>query len=172
VDGGRFSPESINSSRPATPAESSISVQLATDHDRDHLGALLRSAIEQARGTRGGKARLRHLGESPEQFLESVFSSGGPVVFLARIGETVCGFATLAQSEPRLELVFVDPAQRRHGVARALVAAAEVVALTRWNAPLIAVVAAGSRSEKSLFEALGYRAELLVMERRDTSSST
>jgi hypothetical protein len=33
-------------------------------------------------------------------------------------------------------------------------------------------VAAGSRSEKSLFEALGYRAELLVMERRDTSSST
>src|SRR5487761_2454805 len=127
------------------------------------------SAAEQMQGSRGWNARLRHLGKSPEQFFESALNSTGPVVLIARMDATACGLAALANDQPRLDLVFIDPSKRRRGVGRALVHAAETTALERYGAPLSAIAAAGSRAEKSLFEALGYRAELLVMEPRSTS---
>jgi GNAT superfamily N-acetyltransferase len=53
--------------------------------------------------------------------------------------------------------------ERRKGVARALIGAVSAHCHERGRGPLTALAAAGDRAEKSLYEALGYRAELLVM---------
>ena len=152
--------------RRAATTKSEVTIGLATEADRDQLHALIVGAVGDVLGRRGGDARLRHLGYSAETLPESLLAPVGPTVFVARSGGAICGLAALSRSEPRLEVVFVDVAHRRQGVGRALVAAVEAEVHERGGAPLSVVVAAGSRGEKSLFEALGYRAELLVMEPR------
>lgn len=125
--------------------------------------------VKSVLGTRGGTSRLRHLGYGPDALPQALFAPTGPLLFVARVDGAIVGFATLSRVAPRLEMVFVDPTHRRRGLGRALVVAAETEVRLRGDAPLSAMVAAGSRSEKSLFEALGYRAELLLMEPHERS---
>ncbi len=59
--------------------------------------------------------------------------------------------------------IYVPSGERRKGVARALVTAAAALCEQQGSRTLTVVAGAGDRAEKSLYEALGYRAELLVM---------
>lgn len=89
-----------------------------------------------------------------------------PELLLARATDPI-GFALLDHEPERSTVValFVEPARRRAGIGQRLVQSCEQVAAER-GVPLVVVVAAGSRSEKALLEASGYRAELLIMGQR------
>lgn len=130
---------------------------------------MILEAAQSVLGKRGGAARLRQLGYDPDSLPTALLGKNGPMVLVARDDEEVSGFATLALGRARLEMIFVEPGHRRRGIGTALVHAAVERTQARGGPSLSVVVAAGNRGEKSLFEALGYRAELLVMERRDHS---
>jgi GNAT superfamily N-acetyltransferase len=146
-------------------------VRVAVATDRDALAALAAAALADGAGARGTAHRLASQPSSPEHLVDAMLAPTGATTLVAEIDEELCGFALILTDPPRLVATFVAPEARRRGVARALVKAAETTAASWGSVELTVIAAAGNRAEKSLYEALGYRAELLTMAARRPSST-
>jgi GNAT superfamily N-acetyltransferase len=131
--------------------------------DRSDLGALLAAATREIADRRGSSLRLASLPGDPEELLAHLLEDPGVSVLVAVGVDALDGFALLSLDPPQLRAVYVAASKRRRGVARALVATATSHCLERGSGAPTVLAAAGDRAEKSLYEALGYRAELLVM---------
>jgi [ribosomal protein S18]-alanine N-acetyltransferase len=81
------------------------------------------------------------------------------VVLTARLAALVTGFAIMRYGEDvaHLNLLAVDPAHRRRGVARALVQWLEETALTAGTFIIGLELRAGNEAASALYRALGYR---------------
>ena len=81
------------------------------------------------------------------------------VVLTARLAATVAGFAIMRYGEDvaHLNLLAVDPAHRRRGIARALVRWLEETALTAGTFVIGLELRAGNEPARALYRALGYR---------------
>ena len=164
--GGRFLPGSISSQRLTTPTDVTATVRVAVAADRDALAVLAAAALEEGAGARGNAHRLRSQPSSPKHLVDELLAPTGATTLVAEIDGELCGFALILTDPPRLVATFVASSARRQGVARALVKDAEAIATSWGGAELTVIAAAGNRAEKSLYEALGYRAELLTMAAR------
>lgn len=138
------------------------------------MRVLLCEAAEEHGDRRGASLRYRLLGGaleaaiggSPEE-LAARLGDGTSAAMLAHSSDGAIGFALYDPRHALLQLLYVAVDHRRQGIGSVLVSAVEA-ALAEASAPSLTVVAsAGDRAEKSLFEALGYRAELLAMTKRD-----
>jgi len=81
------------------------------------------------------------------------------VVLTARMAATVAGFAIMRYGDDvaHLNLLAVDPAHRRRGIARALVQWLEESALTAGTFIIGLELRAGNEPARALYRALGYR---------------
>ena len=81
------------------------------------------------------------------------------VVLTARLAATVAGFAIMRYGDDvaHLNLLAVDPAYRRRGIARALVQWLEESALTAGTFIIGLELRAGNEPARALYRALGYR---------------
>jgi ribosomal-protein-alanine N-acetyltransferase len=81
------------------------------------------------------------------------------VVLTARLAATVAGFAIMRYGDDvaHLNLLAVDPAHRRRGIARALVQWLEESALTAGTFIIGLELRAGNEPARALYRALGYR---------------
>jgi GNAT superfamily N-acetyltransferase len=141
-------------------------VRIAAAVDRGSLRELVAAASEYGAAARGNAYRIASLPSDPDQLVEAILSGNGPTALIGDVDGMTSGFALVLSDPPRLVAIFVTPNARRRGIGRALVRYAETLAAT-WNGDVLTAVAgAGNRAEKSLYEALGYRAELLVMAAR------
>jgi GNAT superfamily N-acetyltransferase len=95
--------------------------------------------------------------------LTHVLAGTSTQTLVAEGTDGLSGFALLSLQPPRLLAIYVTVSERRKGIGRALATQAADLCERRGSGALTAVAAAGDRAEKSLYEALGYRAELLVM---------
>jgi GNAT superfamily N-acetyltransferase len=138
--------------------------------DRDELRTLLASAAREVTDRRGSSFRLASLPGEPEQLRAHLFENSTISVLVAEGADTLCGFALVSLDPPQLLAIYVAMDERRKGIARALLTAAADGCRERGSGPLTALAAAGDRGEKSFYEALGYRAELLVMAPRVRAS--
>jgi GNAT superfamily N-acetyltransferase len=162
--GERFSGGSPSSSRQTTrPTDASPVVRVATESDRAELRALLAAAAGEVADRRGTTLRLASLPNEPDSLLAHLLSATDTSALVAEGADGLFGFALLSLDSPRLLAIYVALGERRKGIGRALVTAAADLCEQRGSGALTAVAAAGDRAEKSLYEALGYRAELLVM---------
>jgi GNAT superfamily N-acetyltransferase len=140
-----------------------VVVRAAAARDRNELGALLATAASEIADRRGSSFRLASLPNEPEQLLAHLFENSGFSILVADSADVLCGFALLSLDPPQLLAIYVATPERRKGIARALITAAAAECQERGSGNLTALAAAGDRAEKSFYEALGYRAELLVM---------
>jgi ribosomal protein S18 acetylase RimI-like enzyme len=141
-------------------------VRIAAAADRESLLQLVTSAFAYGAGARGTAHRLAALPNDPEGLVEVMLADNDVVALIGDVDGVTSGFALLLTGPPRLVAIFVSPAARRRGLGRALVGHAETLAVASKGDQLTAVAGAGNRAEKSLYEALGYRAELLMMAAR------
>lgn len=88
-------------------------------------------------------------------FVEASVASGA--LFVATDAERLVGLALVREGV--LEALYVEPAQRRRGIARALVHA---VVASRGEV-LDAYALPGDRAMKSLYESFGWKTRLLTM---------
>ena len=160
---GRSSRGSPSSNRLTTPTEESPLVRVAEERDRSELGALLAIASRDVTDKRGSALRLGSLPTEPDQLLAHLLIDSSISTLVAEAADGLSGFALLSLDQPRLVAIYVAPGERRKGIGRALINAAAALCEERGSGALTAIAAAGDRAEKSLYEALGYRAELLVM---------
>ncbi|HEV3182166.1 MAG TPA: GNAT family N-acetyltransferase [Steroidobacteraceae bacterium] len=112
------------------------------------LAAMSQAHIETGLKPAWGAARIRwHVRDADS------------VVLTARLGATVAGFAIMRYGEDvaHLNLLAVDPAHRRRGVARALVQWLEETALTAGTFIIGLELRAGNEAARALYRALGYR---------------
>ena len=81
------------------------------------------------------------------------------VVLTARLAATVAGFAIMRYGDDvaHLNLLAVEPAHRRRGIARALVQWLEESALTAGTFIIGLELRAGNEPARALYRALGYR---------------
>jgi GNAT superfamily N-acetyltransferase len=161
--GERFSRGSPSSSRLTTPTDASPVVRVANEGDRSKLRALLATAAEEVADRRGTALRLASLPDGLDSLLAHLLSGTSTHTLVAEGADGLSGFALLSLDPPRLLAIYVTVGERRKGIGRALVTEAADSCEQRGSGTLTAVAAAGDRAEKSLYEALGYRAELLVM---------
>jgi ribosomal protein S18 acetylase RimI-like enzyme len=135
----------------------------------------------------GKLVRLHHAFDAPRFFLPDRVEEGyawwfgreierdDVVLLVAARGEAVVGYAygrleerdwnQLLDACGALHDVWVEEAERRHGVARRLVEAA-VAALTAKGAPRVILhTAAGNEAAQALFAALGFRRTMVEMTR-------
>jgi GNAT superfamily N-acetyltransferase len=159
----RSSLGSPSSNRLTTPTEGSPVVRIATTRDQDELGALFAVAAIEIEDRRGSSFRLGSLPNEPAQLLAHLLNDSAFSVLVAEDAAALCGFAILSLQPPQLLAIYVAAIERRKGIARALLGAAATRAEQQGSGVLTALAAAGDRAEKSFYEALGYRAELLVM---------
>jgi GNAT superfamily N-acetyltransferase len=138
-------------------------VRVADDGDRSELGALLATASGEVSDKRGNALRLASLPNDPDRLLSHLMADSSVSTLVAEGADGISGFALLSYDPPRLLAIYVTVAERRKGIARALINRATALCDQRGSGAMTAVAAAGDRAEKSLYEALGYRAELLVM---------
>lgn len=109
------------------------------------------------------------LPQSPDavRFLRKRMERNESVVFLARIGGRVAGFAQLYPTFDSLDLrrrfilhdLFVDPAARRLGVARALLDRAKAHARSRGARTLALETAIRNRPAQQLYRSAGWEPE-------------
>lgn len=161
--GERFSRGSPSSSRLTTPTDASPVVRVAKGGDRSKLRALLATAAGEVADKRGSTLRLASLPNELDSLLALLLSGASTQALVADGTDGLSGFALLSIEPPRLVAIYVRVSERRRGIGRALVTQAADICEQRGSGTLTAVAAAGDRAEKSLYEALGYRAELLVM---------
>jgi hypothetical protein len=161
--GERFSRGSPSSSRLTTPTDESPVVRVANEGDRNKLRALLAAAAEEVADRRGTALRLASLPGELDSLLTHLLSGTTTSTLVAEGADGLSGFALVSLEPPRLLAIYVTVGERRKGIGRTLVTEAARSAEQRGSGTLTAVAAAGDRAEKSLYEALGYRAELLVM---------
>ncbi len=120
---------------------------------RADLAELWVAALAALRRQRGGAVLARDLaaGRSDSAWLDEA---------VARANLWHVDDAAIALVDASTILgVYVVPARRRHGVARALVAALREARPSLGDA----LVLPGDRATKSLYESLGWRARLLTM---------
>jgi ribosomal protein S18 acetylase RimI-like enzyme len=96
-------------------------IRLATLDDAPRIGAMSRDLIEQGLGWRWTPSSIRQCIRSPSTNVAVAPSTHG-----------IAGFAVMQykDDEAHLILLGVDPAQRRHGIASALMAWHETAALS------------------------------------------
>lgn len=116
--------------------------------DAERLAAMSRAHVEAGLKPAWGAARIRWHVRDAES-----------VVLTARLGAMVAGFAIMRYGEDvaHLNLLAVDPAHRRRGVARALVRWLEETALTAGTFIIGLELRAGNEAARNLYRALGYR---------------
>jgi ribosomal-protein-alanine N-acetyltransferase len=116
--------------------------------DAERLAAMSRAHVEAGLKPAWGAARIRWHVRDAES-----------VVLTARLSVMVAGFAIMRYGEDvaHLNLLAVDPAHRRRGIARALVHWLEETALTAGTFVIGLELRAGNEAARSLYRALGYR---------------
>ena len=116
--------------------------------DAERLAAMSRAHVEAGLKPAWGAARIRWHVRDPES-----------VVLTARLPAMVAGFAIMRYGEDvaHLNLLAVDPAHRRRGIARALVRWLEETALTAGTFIIGLELRAGNEVARNLYRALGYR---------------
>ena len=116
--------------------------------DAERLAAMSRAHVEAGLKPAWGAARIRwHIRDAES------------VVLTARLQRLVAGFAIMRYGEDvaHLNLLAVDPAHRRQGIARALVQWLEETALTAGTFIIGLELRAGNEAARNLYRALGYR---------------
>ena len=116
--------------------------------DAERLAAMSRAHVEAGLKPAWGAARIRWHVRDPES-----------VVLTARLPAMVAGFAIMRYGEDvaHLNLLAVDPAHRRRGIARALVRWLEETALTAGTFIIGLELRAGNEAARALYHALGYQ---------------
>ena len=103
--------------------------------------------------------------DTPEQLAARMLAAGElEIALLAEAGEIVAGFACLRvvpcllYPEPHAELteLYVAPGQRRRGVARALIAAAEQLAQARGARTIFVATGAQNAAAQGLYRTAGF----------------
>jgi GNAT superfamily N-acetyltransferase len=115
---------------------------------------------------------------TPEQIAAQLAACAGiETIFLAEVDRQVAGMAGLrllptpCDITPYAELteLLVDPAYRRQGVGRALVAHVERQAAAGGARELVLMTAWGNAGAHAFYHALGYRNYTITMKRQLTS---
>jgi ribosomal-protein-alanine N-acetyltransferase len=116
--------------------------------DAERLAAMSRAHVEAGLKPAWGAARIRWHVRDAES-----------VVLTARLPAMIAGFAIMRYGEDvaHLNLLAVDPAHRRRGIARALVRWLEETALTAGTFIIGLELRAGNEAARNLYGALGYR---------------
>ena len=116
--------------------------------DAERLAAMSRAHVETGLKPAWGAPRIRWHVRDAES-----------VVLTARLPTMVAGFAIMRYGEDvaHLNLLAVDPAHRRRGIARALVRWLEETALTAGTFIIGLELRAGNEAARNLYRALGYR---------------
>jgi len=114
--------------------------------------------------TRGASERRRRIAASFGD--SSPLGTDDALVFVAAAGEHVVGFSLVSLAPPTILALHTIPNARRQGVASAIIEQVRRELAARGVPDPSVIASAGDRAEKSLFEKLAYRAELLVMSRR------
>jgi ribosomal protein S18 acetylase RimI-like enzyme len=113
--------------------------------------------------------------DPPEQIAARMLAAGVlETALLAEVDGTPAGFACvrvvpcLLYAAPAAELteLYVEPAFRRAGVARALIAAAEQLARERGADAMVIVTNLSNTPARALYHALGYGGDDLALHRR------
>jgi GNAT superfamily N-acetyltransferase len=127
-------------------------------------------ALEALALRRGGAALAAALPSwsSLEECLSSALAPKSRFLLVGLLSTTLVGVASGSASDDAsavlLELFYVSPNARRHGIARALYREVERWALLRGLTRIETVALPGDRALKSFLEAYGLRARLLVLE--------
>jgi ribosomal-protein-alanine N-acetyltransferase len=123
-------------------------IRLATIDDAPRIGAMSRDLIEQGLRWRWTPARIREC-----------IRSRSTNVAVAPAGEGIAGFAIMEykDDEAHLILLGVDPAQRRRGIASALIAWHEDAALTAGIGTVYVEARADNAETRAFYRKLGYR---------------
>ena len=123
-------------------------LELARSDDAALLAAMSQAHIETGLKPAWGAARIRWHVRDPDS-----------LVLKARLGSTLAGFALMRYGEDvaHLNLLAVDPAHRRRGVARALLQWLEETALTAGSFIVGLELRAGNEVARAFYCALGYR---------------
>jgi ribosomal-protein-alanine N-acetyltransferase len=122
-------------------------IRLATIDDAPRIGAMSRDLIEQGLRWRWTPARIREC-----------IRSRSTNVAVAPAGEGIAGFAIMEyrDDEAHLILLGVDPAQRRRGIASALIAWHEDAALTAGIGTVYVEARADNAETRAFYRKLGY----------------
>ncbi len=145
--------------------------RVAGDQDVAEIYRLWREALGGLGGLRGGASLAASLAERyPASDVPSLLLPGR-IVVLGCLDDVPVGlsYAELTEmGEERvvsLEVIFVEPAARRVGMADAMLECL-LGETSGWGATALdAPALPGDRATKSLFESHGFRARLLVMRR-------
>jgi ribosomal protein S18 acetylase RimI-like enzyme len=116
--------------------------------DAARLAAMSQAHVETGLKPAWGAARIRwHVRDADS------------VVLTARLGFTLAGFAIMRYGEDvaHLNLLAVEPAHRRRGVARSLVRWLEETALTAGAFIIGLELRAGNEAARGFYRSLGYR---------------
>ena len=116
--------------------------------DAGRLAAMSQEHVETGLRPAWGAARIRwHVRDADS------------VVLTARLGLTLAGFAIMRYGDDvaHLNLLAVDPAHRRRGVARSLVRWLEVTALTAGTFLIGLELRSGNEAARVFYRSLGYR---------------
>jgi [ribosomal protein S18]-alanine N-acetyltransferase len=131
----------------------SHAIRLATFDDAPAIGAMSRELIEHGLHWRWRPSSIRHCIRDPSTNVAVAPSDRG-----------IAGFAVMQykDDEAHLILLGVDPAQRRRGVGRALMAWHEAAALTAGIGTVYIEARAGKADTRAFYRELGYREVQLV----------
>src|ERR1700758_1391453 len=116
--------------------------------DAARLAAMSQAHVETGLKPAWGAARIRwHVRDADS------------VVLTSRLGVTLAGFAIMRYGDDvaHLNLLAVDPAHRRRGVARALVQWLEETALTAGTFIIGLELREGNEDARAFYRSLGYR---------------
>ena len=122
-------------------------IRLATADDAPHIGVMSRDLIERGLRWRWTPERIR-----------ACIRSRTTNVAVAPAEHGLAGFAIMEyrDNEAHLILLGVDPAQRRRGVASALIAWHEHAALTAGIGAVYVEARAGNAETRAFYRKLGY----------------
>jgi GNAT superfamily N-acetyltransferase len=133
------------------------SVSVATELDPEFL-LLWSHALEECVKWRGGREVVETIrqGRTDSERAEHLIGAG--CVWVARDDhDALLGFALCRDG--LIELLHVERAYRRQGVARSILA----TLANSDNPPVDALALPGDRATKSLYESIGWKARLLTM---------
>jgi ribosomal protein S18 acetylase RimI-like enzyme len=120
----------------------------AREGDAARLAAMSQAHVETGLKPAWGAARIRWYVRDADS-----------VVLTARLGLTLAGFAIMRYGDDvaHLNLLAVEPAHRRRGVARSLVGWLEETALTAGTFIIGLELRAGNEAARGFYRSLGYR---------------
>ena len=123
-------------------------IRLATFNDATRIGAMSRDLIEHGLGWRWTPSSIRRAIRNPSTNVAVAPGDGG-----------IAGFAVMEykDDEAHLILLGVDPAYRRRGIARALLAWHEAAALTAGIGAVYVEARANNAETRAFYGAVGYR---------------